>query len=236
MPDIFKSHGNFQPSGKVKIPDAAISHPPPEPEEEEEEGTGEFVEENFTASVQHFEPLVPTREELMADMEEELEDIRTQAAAKAYSDALNAKRSELQQCMDQVNAVLSQMQQNQQEFMDQYGVELKYLAVDIAEAMILKKIQEDDMILKDLVMQTVNRIRNAEWLDVEISEQLTGLVDYLKEEFQRPQYRGKTTVTSRHLPEDTVRVDNQDGSVIATISTQADRLRAAFRDSETGLI
>lgn len=231
MPDIYKRRGLQKLTGSVRIPDVALP-PPPAPEDGEEEEPEREEEQEQQQAAARFEPVMPTREELMERCRDELEDIRREAARQAYSEAVNRKRAELEDCMAQVGEILARMQRSQEEFIEQYAEELKYLAVDIAEKIVVKKIEEDDMTLRELVMQTVGRIKNADWLEVELSEELTGLVEHLKEEFRKPEYGGKASVATKHGALDMVRVETPDGAVTATVSAQADLLREAFRNEE----
>lgn len=224
MPNVFKQPRFLETSGSVRIPDSPIRMEPPAADSDEsDELEGEKAK---------FEPIVPTRAELMERCQDEINEIKREAAQQAYSDALNAKRGELQGCLDRVDAMLVEMQKTQQEFLDKYASELKYLAIDIAETILLTKIEEDDMALKDLVMQTVGRIRNAQWLDVQVSDKLMTLVEYLKAEFQKPEYRGRASVNPKPCLNDTVRVENQDGTVIASVRTQTQQLRESFQKDQ----
>lgn len=226
MPNVFK-HPVFQKaSASVKIPDTpGFVRQREEPLEMQGEAEPVLHEERF-------EPAVLTQQELTERYRDELEDIRREAAARAYADALNSKRGELQACMDKADSLLQDIQRKQQEFMVRYASELKFLAVDIAERFTLAKISQDDNILKDLVVQTTGRIRNADWLDVQVSEELTGLISRLKEEFAKPEYRGRVNVSPKPGPKDLVRVETQLGAVDATISSQADSLRVIFQAEE----
>lgn len=224
MPNVYKGTAFPEPCRSVKIPDTP--RPVPESVQAEEQ---EPLEEAENAEPQ-FEPAMPTRLELMDCCREELEDIRREAAQKAYADAFTAKRGDMQALMDKVDKLLQDMQQKQNEFMERFANELRFLAVDIAESLMLAKIDEDDSVLKDLVIHAIGRIHNSEWLDVQVSEQLARLVDTLREEFQRPEYRGRVGVSTKPGPPDMVRVDTQLGAVDASLSRQAENLREIFRN------
>ena len=106
------------------------------------------------------------------------------------------------------------------------------MAVDIAEKMLLEKINMDDAVLKRLVLQNLKNVKTAEWISVELSERLVGLVDSVKKELDAAEFKGRVSVSAVAEKEDTCRVTTEDGTVVSTISVQADNLRKAFREAE----
>ena len=120
----------------------------------------------------------------------------------------------------------------QVDYFEKYERELKYLAIEIAQKMIISRIEEDDLTLNRLVMQTVNASKGSAWLKVEISEHLVGLVDTLKEELKNADDYCRMEVVPTASPDDTVRVSGEQGTVDASISTQAENLRVAFESAE----
>lgn len=194
---------------------AAESEPPSEPEPEPEPL-----------------PVYPTGEELRQIYENELRELCANAGEQAYYDALSRKKAELRECVDSVKNLMDQMAQAQQEFIRQYSEELKYMAVDIAEKIVLQKISEDDAFMQPLVLQSVSSLKNAQWLNVEISERLVGLVDFIRKELEKPEYSGKATVFPVAGTDGLCRVTTEDGTIVSSIEAQAQNLREAFKDSE----
>ncbi|NLH00549.1 MAG: hypothetical protein GX488_01385 [Clostridiales bacterium] len=173
-----------------------------------------------------------SKEEIAAIYEQNLKELAASVAQQAYYDALNKKKAELRECIAGVQALMDEMVNAHKRFIDEYTNELKYMAIDIAEKMILEKIDEDDLILQRLVLQTVNSVKNAEWLNVEISERLVRLVDSIKEELEKPEYNGRAFVIPVAGSDSVCRVVTNEGAVVSTIEVQADNLRKAFRDFE----
>ncbi len=182
-----------------------------------------------------FETL-PDKEALSQIYKKELEELSraaAQAAAQsAYFDALNKKKSELRECVTNVQKLLDELAQRHEDFIEQYTNELKYMAIDIAEKMILEKISNDDAILQKLVLQNVRAVKNADWIGVELSERLVGLVDFVRKELDMPEYRGRASVIAVADKIDTFRITTEEGTLVSTISVQADNLRRAFREAE----
>lgn len=178
------------------------------------------------------QPQYPSGEELRLIYEQELNTMFKDFAQQAYFDALNRKKAELRDTIAQVQSLMNDLAQNHRDFIEEYTEELKFMAVDIAEKMILEKIDQDDLILQRLVLQTVKGVKNAEWMNVELSDRLVGLVDKIKAELEKPQYEGKAHVVPVAGTDDVCRVTMQDGAIVCTISAQAENLREAFRQAQ----
>ena len=172
------------------------------------------------------------KEALSEIYRKELEELYQSEAERAYFDALTKKKNELRDCISDVQKILDELIQRHEEFIEQYTNELKYMSIDIAEKMLLEKISIDDAVLHKLVLQNLSNVKNAEWISVELSERLVGLVDSVKRELEKPEYKGRVSVLAVTDKEDTCRITTEDGTVVSTISVQADNLRKAFREAE----
>ena len=98
--------------------------------------------------------------------------------------------------------------------------------------MLLEKIDVDDTVLKKLVLQNVKNVKNAVWINVELSERLVGLVDSVKKELESSDYKGRISVFAVAEKEDTCRITTDEGTIVSTIGVQADNLRKAFREAD----
>ena len=193
--------------------------------EEESPSLNRFQEEKAPAKILD-------QEELKAIYAQELKELAASVAQQAYFDALNKKKAEIKECISGVQALMDEMVRIHKQFIDDYTSELKYMAVDIAEKMILEKISEDDLILQRLVLQTMSTVKNAEWLNIEVSERLVGLVDSLKKELEKPEYNGRAFVFPVAGSDSVCRVVTNEGAVVSTIEVQANNLRKAFKEFE----
>ena len=172
------------------------------------------------------------RETLSVIYKKELDLLSQSVAEAAYFDALNKKKRELKDCISDVKTTLDELVKKHEEFMEQYTNELKYMAIDIAEKMICDKIKSDDEVLKKLVLQNIKSVKSAEWINVELSEKLVGLVDSIKTELETPEYKGRTSVVPVADKDDVCRITTEDGTIVSDIGVQADNLRKAFREAD----
>ncbi len=256
MPDILKHGLRETPPDVVQIPD--VDEPrwaPPESDDasdtpadeckEHDEEAGEADDADGTDDAEQTDkkgkrasksekkappapPRYPTEEEIAEYCAREIEQLRRQTVERAHSEALMRKRREIEECIARADQLLEKMQQLQWDYFARYAQELKFLAVDIAEKMVIHRIEQDDTYLEKLLMQVIGNIKHTGWLDVELSEQAVGLIERLKEELKQPEYREIATVSVTPTPKDTCKVSTEEGTVVATVSVQAQNLRAAF--------
>lgn len=241
MSDIFRTYNYSATSDSVKIPDVDFELPRVTIEEQEElppeEAFMEFTPESFEVIEESQEEpqeklVYPTREELAEFYRDELNAIALEVEIKAYSDALQSKKAELQQSIDSISQKINEMEELQKAYLNDYEKKLKFFAIDIAEKLVCKKISEDDLYLQELVTKTVSECKGTNWLTLEVSDSLAGLVEAAKVELSKPEYRGVAEVKPIACADDTCVVSTETGAVVATISVQADNLRLAFREAE----
>ncbi len=175
---------------------------------------------------------VSDSQKLSETYKRELEELSEAVAERAYHDALNKKKGELRDCISSVQNLMDDLMRKHNEFVEQYTNELKYMAIDIAEKIMFEKISEDDASLRRLVLLSVNSVKSYEWLSVELSERLVGLVDFMKKELEKPEYKGKAHVFSIAGTDDICRVTTNEGTIVSTIGVQTENLRRAFREAD----
>ena len=175
MSDIFRAYNYAADSKSVKIPDVDFDLPKVTIEEQEElppeEAFMEFTPESFSSvEEQIIEPeeeqeklVYPTREELAEFYRDELNAIALEVEIKAYSDALQSKKAELQNSIDSISQKINEMEELQKAFLEDYEKKLKFFAIDIAEKLVCKKISEDDLYFKisDNAIKMAKRIEQA---------------------------------------------------------------------------
>ncbi|MFI3114676.1 MAG: hypothetical protein R3Y12_00870 [Clostridia bacterium] len=212
-------------------------------EEQELELAEKQEEERRLARLEAIQEKI-TKEELAQLYKKELEEVRIvttknayksaykSAYEKAYEDTIFQRRGEIQECIKRVDEGLLEMQQYHKQFLGKYAVELKYLAIDVAEKMIMHKINEDDLVLERLVKKTVIDIKNTSWFDIEISDKLVNLVEKLRRDLENEIPNARVTISPKPIPIDSVRVNAEEGTVVSSISAQAENLATIFDKTE----
>lgn len=234
MSSVLKHRGLVPAQDKVPIPDVVFDRPQaPGQEGEEPEPVLEMRQVVPAPPPEPSpKPVVLSPAELASRYRDELDDLRRQAWEQGRRDALAEKRASLEQTLEEVDRTLAEMQRLQDEFITRYGETLKYTAIEIAEKMILQKIETDDAILLPLVMQTVSGVKTSGWMNVEIASRLERLVNAVRAELTAPKFQGKAEVTPLDCPDGTCRVVTIEGALDASIPTQAENLRRTFQSMD----
>ncbi len=164
-----------------------------------------------------------------------VEQATAEASERAYENSFAKRQQELSKSLEHIDNTLQQIQICHREFLEKHAVELKYLAVDIAEKFILNKINENDELLKKLVLEAVVEVKNSSWLNIELSSSLSTLIDSIKEELDVKGYKGRTTVTTKLDDTGLIRVTGEESTVDAGIAAQAENLRDLFEQYDKGI-
>ncbi len=226
----------------VQIPDAPL--PPEERQEEElpescetqsvtEEQIRRTIEKNALEKANEVSHKVlqsarQEREKILAQAQEDAKRIRTEAQQTAYQDVLNKKHQQIDECISRVNSLLEDLQKQQQSFLQQYEDGLFSIALEIAEKVVRTSIPQHEELMVPLVREAVSTVKNADWISVEVSDQLPGLVEKLKQEFAAWK---SIQVSGIGLPVDGCFVNTPDGVVEASASVQLENLKILFEKS-----
>lgn len=222
--------------GEFKELDASELEEIDEDIENAEDVETELTEEERIEKIKELSEYI-TKQDLEQIFYDEIEEIKVissknafkSAYDKAYDETVFKRRGEIQECIQRVDEGLLQMQDFHDKFLNEYALELKYLAVDIAEKMILQKIHEDELILKKLVTKTVVDIKNTAWFDIEVSDQLVNLVEELRKDLERAIPTARIVVSPKAIPIDSCKVNVEEGTIVSSISAQAENLRNIFK-------
>lgn len=239
MPDIYKYKLVEEEEDSVLIPDVWLPCDERRKQQEDEERAAaealleeqRLREEAERVRAEEEARPVITEEEIEQMVSERVEQLRPQIREEVYGQVLAEKSSEVTAYLQTVDDVLLQMQQEQTQFMEQYRDRLASLALDIAEKLVMRKIEENDMFLSELVTKLVASLHNSEWITVELSDQLVDLVTYLRTEFKKPEY-GNVEVAARYHPDDTCILETDGGVIDASISAQVENLKHEFEAVE----
>ena len=154
------------------------------------------------------------------------------AQQKAYDETAAAYKQRLEQCVAQMNQFLQNGQQQYEEFVQEYASQLKYLAVDIAKKWVGESIEQQQSLLEPMVMQTVGQVKEAKWMKVELSDKMQQLAEQIQKELEKSEFSGKAQVILTNTDPTNCIVHTDAGDIDASIETQAENLRKAFKTEE----
>lgn len=246
MPKVIKP-GGAHPSDEVyHIPD--VSSAPLQEEEEaeetpaaaaqesEEEREARFLlqmhimEERAKAHAEEvaqkiLQSATNERNQILEQAQADAGRLRREAREEAYQTAYEEHKSEIQGCLRQVDDLMERLQQDHREFTIQYEQGLTDLALDIAEKVMDESIAEHRELMIPLVNKAVSTVKNAEWISVEVSSQLPGLVEELKREMAKRQGTVVPEILGAELSPGGCIVHTPQGIIDASVSSQMEKLR-----------
>lgn len=163
---------------------------------------------------------------LIKQAEEEAERIRDEAYREGLERGRQEKREELRAAIENTNRAIQQIELENVQYMHLYEEELKNLAVDVASRILRKRITPDGHELTELVKAAINSVKDADWITVELSERMPGLLSFLQSELKES--RTNAEVVAKDLPEDACIVKTSDGNIDASVTTQLRNVREYF--------
>lgn len=154
--------------------------------------------------------------------------IREDAYRKGREEGRTEKRVEIEGKLRELDQLMERLTQDQETFLNQYREGLAALSLEIAQKVLDETVMADSAMMLPLVKKAVSSVKNAEWISVEVSSKLPGLVEGLKKELAgRPEY-GRVDVQASDLPPGSCRVHTPEGMVDASVSTQLGNLKSLF--------
>lgn len=174
------------------------------------------------------------REKILDQAREDAERIRDQARREGRQEAIDQWTGEVKRTLSEVESLLDQLRTQQTEYFAQYQKQLHHLAVDISEKILGKSVAEHEDEMKALIAQAVSGIRNVDWISVEVSDRLPGVVRWLETELAAQSSVKRIEAAARDLPLDACIIRTPEGSVDASVSTQFENLRNLLSKMDEG--
>ena len=169
----------------------------------------------------YLEPKPLTKPELELHYRNELDAIRKAAMTQAYEQARAEKLEELEQLLIRVAEEVTSLRMDTEAYIQKYFDDLQYMAIEIAQRMIQQKISADDTVLQQLMLQAIHKLKNAKWIKVEISEELTTLLQRMQAELDKAEYGGRIGIYPIAASKDTCRISTEEGTTVLSIDRKS---------------
>ena len=239
MPKVIRTR-NLISAGEVEIPDQVLPLPveiSADPEEGAEapeaqaalqpdpEQTRRAAEELLRIRLEQMQTQAEeTSGKILRHAGEERERIRRLAREKAYQAAVEEKRQRIENLLGATEELLNQLAQQQRQYFTRYEKALPDLALEIAGKVMEHAIQTDPLVLEPLVQRAVAQVKNAEWLEVQVSQQLPELAQELRKELQEWTDARHVEVTTDQNELGACVVHTPQEIIDASVSTQLNNL------------
>lgn len=169
------------------------------------------------------------RGEILAQAQQEAEDIRKKAYQEGYQAGADAKAADIEKALANLDESVREVKQAQEEFHASMAASVQDFALEVASHLLSYTIEKDPFVLKELVDAALEEVKDTAWVTLEISDQLPELVEALEKEYAKTRPgRARIEVRARELPKDAVLLNTPDGVIDATLSRQLANLRDGF--------
>lgn len=165
-------------------------------------------------------------DEILKQANEDAAQIREKAYQEGLQKGRLEKQQEIEHAIEKTNRTIQQLKMENIQYMHLYEEELKNLAVDIASSILTKQVNPDGHELGEMAKTAINSVKDAQWITVEISQRMPGLLSYLQDELKNCQ--ADVEVTAKDLPKDACILKTSDGNIDASVSTQLRNVREYF--------
>ncbi|MGN0620654.1 MAG: hypothetical protein ACI4I9_02200 [Porcipelethomonas sp.] len=163
----------------------------------------------------------------------EADNIKLEAYNTGKRQGLEEKSEMLAELSKNISDSLTEIKSDENEYFEKYAVELKHLAVEMAEKIICQRIEDDDLFMYNIVKSAVKSLRDVPWVKVEIAGRLLGYIDSLEEELSYGGHRVEFIVRE-NVPNDICVLNHSNGVVIATLSEQLKNLKEFIQNIDKG--
>lgn len=156
------------------------------------------------------------------------EDIYADAKINGHADGIKEVYSQVSDGFEKLSADVNQLKGSQDSAYNQVYKQLKFFALEICEKITYQKISEDDTYLCKLVSEKLRNMKEAEWVSVTVSEEMSGLCEKLRE----IQLAGSIQKNADFAVNDTslggVRLESETKICDASIYTQLSNIKKYF--------
>lgn len=169
------------------------------------------------------------RDEILEKARADAAFLKEQAAKEGRETAYEQMKASIDDCLQQVSSLLDDLQLRQRQFIQKYSDGLSMLAVDIAEKVLSMRIARDDSEMIELVHQAVSSVKNADWISVEVSDKMQGLIERLETEFAQQAAGGpRVDVMAVDAPVGTCVLHTPEEVIDASVPVQIENVRELF--------
>lgn len=165
------------------------------------------------------------KKEILTGAQEEADQMRAEASELGRRDAFAAVVGNVKQIIGDIEHSIAVFEGDKAGFEAEYEEQLTWRALEIASKVLAKEVSRDDGIMTEMVAKAVETVKDEPWIRVEVSQEMTRLINKLSEQFE-----GSPNIQVSAIPamSGTVHIETPSGVVDASLKTQLDNLRHYF--------
>lgn len=175
------------------------------------------------------------REQARQEATREAADIRAKAynegwadgQSKGYADGAAAKVSSIEQVLNELETMVTNIEGSVSGFITQYENDLRWAVAQVSSKVLGRLVDEDELELVELVKDAVEQVRNAEWINVHLCSDSVMLIERLERELAPLQH---LEIVPDNLPPGSCIVDTPTIKLDASIQAQMENLKDYLSD------
>ena len=166
---------------------------------------------------------------IVEDAMAEGEKLKEQAKIDGFEEGKRIKAQETEEFFKAMAKQIDEIKTAQQQAFDEYAEQLKFFAVDVAEDVVKRKVESDDLYLENLVKRALLGFKDADYISVTMSENLSMLAKKLKEDRHSAGLQNAEFKTN--LPEGgSVILEVKEQVIDASLPVQFDNIREYLKN------
>lgn len=171
-------------------------------------------------------------QKLLEQAQTEAQELRERAYREGREEGKRQMEAEITRCLEDFVHTGEELEERQKRFFEQYQLQVKDFALEIAEKILHKQITLDAGEMLSLVQAAVSSVREAEWITIRVSKEVDGLAETLRTSISPATVVGakRIDIVESDVPPDTCVVETPTGTIDASVSTQVQNLKELFRE------
>lgn len=159
--------------------------------------------------------------------------LREQAKLEGFEEGKQQMQQRINELFLQLTDQIDEIKQAQELAFDEYAEQLKFFAVDVAEDVVKRKVESDDYYLENLVKRALLGFKDADYVSVTMSENLSMLAKKLKNE--RISQGAENVEFKTNLPEGgSVILEVKEQVIDASLPVQFENIRQYLKNVDEG--
>ncbi len=170
---------------------------------------------------------------MLSDFQNEIEKIK----ATAYQDALNSAKSEaiihtkdtVQECLNDIQKFILFAEEKRKEFIANYERDMKWAVLQVSRKVLNRMVDKDELNMEDMIVGAVDVVRDANWIDVTISNESQRLLEKLREELS---VMDNVTINTTNMDTDSAVVATNKEILGVSVDKQIDNIIEYFKRAD----
>lgn len=182
-----------------------------------------IIKDAYEMSTKSSEEILLEAHKKLVEMEEAA---REKGVLEGRQQGLNEQRELIEQLLTSFEEAILAVDKRHESFLSEWETELRWLALQISRKALDRLVTENELAMEDMILVAVDTVRDAEWIDIELSSGCTKLIGRLKQIFAGV---NSISVDAVDLPYREARICTNSGILEVSIEQRLSNIERYFR-------